>query len=252
MAARDAEDNQTASASLLGAAGRRLSEARWFLAAVAAFIALVVYSTGLTAIEGGVLLRRHRRLDRVHAAGGRASTGSRRPARAGGTDLARDRGEALRRGAARSLHRPRPPRHRPLRQPPGSRGVRNPAWRPAHLPAPRPRSARRLRPGGQGWRAGTGRVRRARADRALVRRLVRTHRRGPAHGQLHRAHPRRPDRTEAESTVSASISSPMPATSSARRSPPWSASSRPSRGRPARTRRRATGSSRSCATRRPA
>ena len=55
MAAQDAEDNQTVGASPIGAAGRRLSEARWFLAAVAAFIALVVYSTGLTAIEGGFL-----------------------------------------------------------------------------------------------------------------------------------------------------------------------------------------------------
>ena len=55
MAAQDAEDNQTVGASPLGAAGRRLSEARWFLGAVAAFVALVVYSTGLTAIEGGFL-----------------------------------------------------------------------------------------------------------------------------------------------------------------------------------------------------
>lgn len=55
MAAEDADDNGTGGISLLGAAGSRVSEARWFLLATAVLVALVVYSTGLTAVEGLVL-----------------------------------------------------------------------------------------------------------------------------------------------------------------------------------------------------
>ena len=53
---------------------------------------------------------------------GAARAGGRRRARRPG--LAGDRRQALRRGAARSLHRPRPARHRPLRQPPRRQRLR--------------------------------------------------------------------------------------------------------------------------------
>jgi two-component system phosphate regulon sensor histidine kinase PhoR len=55
MAAEDADDSGTGRTSPVGAVGIRLSEARWFLLAVAVLLALVVYGTGLTALEGLIL-----------------------------------------------------------------------------------------------------------------------------------------------------------------------------------------------------
>ncbi|HET7715125.1 MAG TPA: ATP-binding protein [Bauldia sp.] len=52
MAARDADENGTGRVSPFVTAVRRLSDARWFLVALAVLVVLVVYASALTALEG--------------------------------------------------------------------------------------------------------------------------------------------------------------------------------------------------------
>ena len=113
----------------------------------------------------------------------------------------------------------------------------------------RARRHRRAPPGDGERRSRDGAVERARAGRTAVRRHCRAARdgRGRSRGDARSPCAIRPKR--GASSVCASISSPTPATSCARRSPRWLASSRPCRDLPTMTRRRATGSSPSCASR---
>ena len=113
----------------------------------------------------------------------------------------------------------------------------------------RPRRHRRAPPGDGERRSRDGAVERARAGRTAVRGHASRRSRRPTAKSWRRCSPCAIRPKPGASSGCASTSSPTPVTSCARRSPRCSASSRPCKARRTMTRRRATGSSPSCANR---